>query len=88
MVPTVSQILTKNETFPLNQNLKCTHYDKQVATCVMCHQPYIGQTVNKFSMRWSSYRGTWNRRDNMGRQRPNGLIAEPFSVSRHPKWTI
>jgi len=34
-----------------------------VATCVMCHEQYVGQTSNKFSKRWSAHRSNWNKQD-------------------------
>jgi len=61
MMPCVSQILGKNKTFPLNQKLTCANHGIYVATCVICHEQYAGQTKNKFSMRWSSHRSNWNR---------------------------
>ena len=61
MMPCVSQIMGKNKTFPLNQTLTCTNHGIYVTTCVICHEQYVGQTKNKFSMRWSSHRGNWNR---------------------------
>ena len=36
-----------------------TSYGIYVATCVMCHQHYIDQTVNRFSTRYSMYPGTF-----------------------------
>jgi len=44
--------MTKNKTFPLKQNLTCANYSIYVATCVICHWQYVGQTSNKFFMRW------------------------------------
>ena len=61
MMPCVSQIMGTNKTFPLNQKLTCANYGIYVATCVICHEQYVGQTKNKFSMRWSSHRSNWNR---------------------------
>ena len=61
MVPCVPQIMCKNETFLLNQKLTCANHGIYVATCVICHEQYVGQTKNKFSMRWSSHRSNWNR---------------------------
>jgi len=51
----------KNKTFPLNQKLTCANHGFYVATCVICDEQYVGQTKNKFSMRWSSHRS--NRTD-------------------------
>ena len=58
MVPNVSQLLTKTKTFKLNQSLTCADFGIYVvvATCVICHEQYVGQTSNKFSKRWSAHR--------------------------------
>jgi len=61
MVPCVSQIIGKNNTFPLNQNLTCTNYGIYVATCVICQEQYVSETKNKFSKRWSLHYSNWNR---------------------------
>jgi len=60
MVRCVSQIIGKSKTFPLNQKLTCAKYGIYAATCVICHERYVGQTKNKFSTRWSSPRSNWN----------------------------
>jgi len=46
--------MSKINTFPLNQNLTCANFGIYAATCVICHEQYVGQTKNKFSKRWSS----------------------------------
>ena len=53
----------KNKTFPLNQNLTSASYGIYVATCVICHEQYVGQNTNKISTRWSSHRNNWNKPD-------------------------
>ena len=63
MVPNVSQLLTKTKTFKLNQRLTCADFGIYVATCVICHEQYVGQTSNKFSKRWSAHRSNWNKQD-------------------------
>ena len=63
MVPIVSQLLTKTKTFKLNQSLICADFGIYVATCVICHEQYVGQTSNKFSKRWSAHRSKWNKQD-------------------------
>jgi len=63
MVPNVSQLLTKNKTFKLNQTLTCAGFGIYVATCVIYHEQYVGQTSNKFSKRWSAHRSNWNKQD-------------------------
>jgi len=59
--PIVSRMLAKDQTFPLNQNLTCANCGIDLATCVICNEKYVGQTVNKFSKRWSSHRIYWNK---------------------------
>ena len=61
MVPNVSQLLTKTKTFKLNQSLTCADFGIYVATCLICHEQYVGQTSNKFSKRWSAHRSNWNK---------------------------
>ena len=63
MVPNVSQLLTKTKTFKLNPSLTCADFGIYVATCVICHEQYVGQTSNKFSKRWSAHRSNWNKQD-------------------------
>ena len=63
MVPNVSQLLTKTKTSKLNQSLTCADFGIYVATCVICHEQYVGQTSNKFSERWSAHRNNWNKQD-------------------------
>ena len=63
MVPDVSQLLTKTKTFKLNQSLTCADFGIYVATCVICHEQYVGQTSSKVSKRWSAYRSNWNKQD-------------------------
>jgi len=43
--------MSKTKTYPLNQNLTRTNYGIHVATCVICHEKYVGQAKIKFSMR-------------------------------------
>ena len=63
MVPNVSQLLTKTKTFKLNQSLTCADFGIYVATCVICHEQYVGQTSNKISKRWSAHCSNWNEQD-------------------------
>ena len=62
-VSNVSQLLTKTKTFPLNQSLTCSDFGICVATCVIGHEQYVGQTCNKFSKRWSAHRSNWNKQN-------------------------
>jgi len=76
MMPCVSQTMSKTQTFPLSQNSTRANYGNYVTICVMCHEQYVGQTMNKFSKRWSSHRSSWNR--------PNCIIdKDEVALSRH-----
>ena len=60
MVPFTHKIVSSNgRTFSLKQNLTCTDYGVYVATCKLCSEQYVGQTVNKFSKRWTTHRSQW-----------------------------
>jgi len=63
MVPCALQIITKNKTFPLNQNFTYTNYGIYVAPCVICYGVYVGQTINKYSTIWSLHHSKWNKPD-------------------------
>ena len=63
IVTCVSQIMNKTTFFPLNKNTTCSEYGIYVATCVICHEQYVGQTSNKFSKIWSAQRSNWNKQD-------------------------
>ena len=52
----VPQIMSETKSFSLNQNLTCANYGIYAATCVICHEQYVGQTIRKFLTRWSSHR--------------------------------
>jgi len=45
MVRNVSQLLTKTKTFKLNQSLAFADFGIYVATCVICHEQYVGQSM-------------------------------------------
>jgi len=45
--------MSKNKTSQLKQNWTCANYDIYLATCVICHEQYVGQ--------WSSHRSNWNK---------------------------
>jgi len=51
----------QKQSFPKNKRLARTIYGIYVATCVICHQHNVGQTVNNFSARWSINPYTWNK---------------------------
>jgi len=51
---------------PFSKNLTCANYGIYAVTCVICHEQYVGQTMNKFSMRWASHHSSWNKVDSKG----------------------
>jgi len=50
MVPNVSQLLTKNNAFPLNQPLTCANFGIYVVTSVICHvmKRMLGKLATNF----------------------------------------
>jgi len=60
MVPKVTALYSKGKLFPLRQMLACANYRIYIATRKLCEEQYVGQTSNKFSKRWNSYRSLWN----------------------------
>ena len=34
-----------------------------VATCFICHEQYVGQTKNRFFVRWTAHRNSWKTFD-------------------------
>ena len=86
MIPNVSHLLTKTKTFKLNQSLTCEDFGIYIATCVICHEQYVGQTSNKFSRRWSAHCSNWNKQDCKTEwQGPHGLVAALFREPWHYK---
>jgi len=63
MVPNVLQIFAKTTPLSLKQHLTRADFGIYVATCVICHEQYVGQTSNKFSKRSSAHRSNWNKQD-------------------------
>ena len=63
MVATARQIQSKRGNFSLRQRLSCTNYGVYVATCCICHEQYVGQTKNRFSVRWTAHRNSWKTFD-------------------------
>ena len=63
MVATARHIQSKRRNFSLRQSLSGTYYGVYVATCCICHEQYVGQTKNRFSVRWTAYRNSWKTFD-------------------------
>ena len=60
MVSPTHILHTSNNSFHLTQHLTCKHYGIYVATCCICKEQYVGQTKNRFSIRWNNHRSAWN----------------------------
>jgi len=45
----------------LTQRLSYANYGIYVATCLLCKEQYVGQTKNKFSVRWTAHRNNWDK---------------------------
>jgi len=61
MINSTNYIYTNdNIKIKLKQNLNCSNYGIYSAQCNICKDIYVGQTKNKFSVRWSSHRHFWN----------------------------
>ena len=56
MVKSVNYIKCEknNRQVELKQSLNCRNYGIYVANCVNCNAQYVGQTKNKFSVRWKT----------------------------------
>ena len=51
MVKHTTVLRTPTNILKLRQRLTCSDYGVYVATCILCKQQYVGQTVTKFSTR-------------------------------------
>ena len=61
MVQNTNFIKSKNgKIIQLKQNLNCTNFGLYAAYCNICPEIYIGQTINRFSVRWNTHRHIWN----------------------------
>ena len=75
MVQNTNFIKTENgKIIQLKQNLNCTHFGIYAICCNICSKIYIGQTINRFSVRWNTHRHIWNN---------STLDAEKAAVSIH-----
>ena len=60
MVVTTSSFSNKaGRLFHLKQRLDCTNFGIYAARCRICAEFYVGQTKNRFSVRWSGHRTSW-----------------------------
>ena len=76
----VSEIKTiKN--IKIKQNLNCKDYGIYAATCNICNEIYIGQTINSFAKRWNTHRSIW--KSNIAKQ--NQEQKDQFALVIHYK---
>ena len=52
-----------NRLVKLNQSFNRRNYGIYAANCVNCNAQYLGQTKDKFSVRWNNHRHTWEKFD-------------------------
>lgn len=45
--------------FRIEESLNCKDHGIYVAKCKICQEVYVGQTINKFSVRWNGHRAEW-----------------------------
>ena len=53
----------KNEngiSYKIRQQLDCTNFGIYAAQCKLCSNYYVGQSKNRFSLRWNGHRHIWN----------------------------
>ena len=43
----------------MKQKLNCKNYGIYVTECKNCNMQYVGQTKNKFSVRWTAHKSNW-----------------------------
>ena len=59
MVEKEDYLCTPTGRIKLTQRLSCANYGIYVATCLLCKEQHVGQTKNKFSVRWTAHRNNW-----------------------------
>ena len=62
MVASTTSVATLSGMRNLKQKLTCKNYGVYAATCTICSAQYVGQTIKRFSTRWSGHRSVWNGR--------------------------
>ena len=63
MIQTVNAVTNKDGiSVHLFQNLNCSNFGIYAAQCTICNQLYIGQTKNKFSVKWTAHRSFRNNK--------------------------
>nr|CAB3263340.1 uncharacterized protein LOC108950821 [Phallusia mammillata] len=82
MVKCSAYLQTSMRRFKISQHLTCRSYGIYVATCLLCHEQYVGQTKNRFATRWSGHRAIWAKFDTS--QRNDGTALLHHFKDRHP----
>ena len=61
MVRSTNAVISVNGvSYKIKQQLNCTNFGIYAAQCKLCSNYYIGQSKNRFSLRWNGHRHTWN----------------------------
>ena len=61
MVQHTEVIRCKTKYLNLKQKFNCKNYRIYVAECKNCDMQYVGQTINKFSVRLTVHRSNWKK---------------------------
>ena len=68
------------------RTLTCKNYGIYLAECKFCKETYIGQTKNKFSVRWNAHRDKWRKLCSLNAHKDNNisdLHSDEASLYRH-----
>ena len=83
MVPHIDYISNKNgKNIMLNQNLNCMNFGIYAAQCKKCKETYVGQTKNRFSVRWTSHRNFW-KSNIINNSRPDQAALSKYFLNHH-----
>ena len=63
----------------IKQQLNCKNYGIYAATCNICKNLYIGQTMNSFTKRWNAHRNIWKN----NKTELNHEIKDQFALIIH-----
>ena len=65
MIIEKNKIINKSgELINLRKQLNCSDYGIYLATCKVCKENYVGQTMTSFSKIWNTHRNIWNNSTN------------------------
>ena len=65
----------------IKQNLNCKNHGIYAASCNICNDLYIGQTMNNFTKRWNAHRNIWKN----NKTKSNHEIKDQFALIIHYK---